>query len=66
MLVIMTAFLTLTELFPHEARTFVFVDEPDSNFFCPLCRDLLTDRFKPDCEHHLCHKRRDHLLSNSI
>ena len=60
---IITAFLTLTELFPHEARTFAFADEPDSDFFCPVCRDLLTDPFQPDCGHHLCRKCRDYLLS---
>ena len=56
-------FLTLTELFPHEARTFAYVDEPDSDYFCPVCRDLLTDPFQLECGHHLCCKCRDYLLS---
>ena len=40
------------------------MDEPDSDYFCPVCRDLLTDPFQLECGHHLCRKCRDHLLSS--
>ena len=51
------------ELRPHVARTFKFVGVPDSDYFCPVCQDLLTDPFQPDCGHHLCRQCRDLLLS---
>ena len=58
-------FVTLPELDVHEPRTFEFVDEPESDYFCPVCRDLLTDPFQPECGHHLCRKCRDRLLSTN-
>ena len=46
----------LAVLHPQEAKTFEFVDQPDSDYFCPVCQDLLTEPFQPDCGHHLCLK----------
>ena len=44
---------------------YAFVDEPDSDYFCSVCQDLLTEPFQPDCGHHLCRKCRDRLLSTN-
>ena len=41
---------------------FAFVNEPDSDYFCPVCQDLLTEPFQPDCGHHLCRSCHDRLL----
>ena len=46
----------------HEARTFTFVGEPDRDYICPVCQDLLTKPFQLDCGHHLCRKCQDCLL----
>ena len=52
-----------SELRPHETRPFEFVGVPDSDYFCPVCQDLLTDPFQLECGHHLCRQCRDLLLS---
>ena len=49
----------------HEEDTFEFVDEPDSDYFCPVCQDLLTEPFQLECGHQLCRKCRDRLLSSN-
>ena len=49
----------------HEEDTFEFVDEPDSDYFCPVCQDLLTEPFQLGCGHQLCRKCRDRLLSSN-
>ena len=49
----------------HEENTFEFVDEPDSDYFCPVCQDLLTEPFQLECGHQLCRKCRDRLLSSN-
>ena len=47
------------------SRTFEFVDEPDSDYFCPVCQDLLTHPFLLECKHHVCRKCRIQLISTS-
>ena len=47
----------------HGEDTFEFVDEPDSDYFCPVCQDLLTEPFQLECGHQLCRICRDRLLS---
>ena len=42
---------------------FEFVGVPDGGYFCPVCQDLLTDPFQPECGHPLCRHCRDLLLS---
>ena len=54
--------LTPTGMCRHEARTFTFVGEPDRDYICPVCQDLLTKPFQLDCGHHLCRKYQDCLL----
>ena len=49
----------------HEEDTFELVDEPDSDYFCPVCQDLLTEPFQLECGHQLCRKCRDRLLSSN-
>ena len=49
----------------HEEDTFEFVDEPDSDYFCPVCQDLLTEPFQLECGHQLCRKCRYRLLSSN-
>ena len=49
----------------HEEDAFEFVDEPDSDYFCPVCQDLLTEPFQLECGHQLCRKCRDRLLSSN-
>ena len=49
----------------HEEDTFEFVDEPDSDYFCPVCQNLLTEPFQLECGHQLCRKCRDRLLSSN-
>ena len=49
----------------QEEDTFEFVDEPDSDYFCPVCQDLLTEPFQLECGHQLCRICRDRLLSSN-
>ena len=49
----------------HGEDTFEFVDEPDSDYFCPVCQDLLTEPFQLECGHQLCRICRDRLLSSN-
>ena len=44
---------------------FHFVDEPNGDFFCPVCTDLLTEPFLTDCGHYICRICRDQLLKTS-
>ena len=39
------------------------MDEPDIDYFCPVCQDLLTDPFQLECGHQLCRECHDRLLT---
>ena len=43
---------------------FTFLAEPASEYFCPVCTDLLTTPYLTDCGHHLCYTCRRRLLEN--
>ena len=41
------------------------MDEPDSDYFCPVCQDLLTEPFQLECGHQLCRRCHDRLLCSN-
>ena len=55
--------LTLTELHTHKIWTLYFVGEPESEYLCPICTELLTQPFLTDCGHHTCQVCREKLLT---
>ena len=44
---------------------FHFVNEPNDDFFCPVCTNLLTEPFLTRCGHYICRMCRDRLLHTS-
>ena len=56
--------LTLTELCNHKTETLHFVDEPESEYLCQICTELLTQPFLTDCGHYVCQACREKLLTS--
>ena len=42
----------------------MFVNEPDPDYFCWVCTDLMMQPFLTDCGHYVCNTCRDELLAN--
>ena len=54
--------LSISEILAHPSVTYLFVNEPDHDYFCCVCTNLLMEPFLTDCGHYVCNTCRDQLL----